>query len=189
MNGYWTSLEHRNEQGIHIISRGLHWLLAILMIGLIWVGWHMVGLDYYDKWYHTALSVHRAVGITVLVLAVTALGWRLMVPPGFVPTIRRWERIAASVTHAILYGMMIALPIIGYLISTSAGAPIPMFGWLEVPVWIVVDEATRNTAVVAHYYLAYATALLVIVHILAALKHHFVDRDDTLRRMLKAEKF
>nr|VFK44778.1 MAG: cytochrome b561 [Candidatus Kentron sp. TC] len=172
-------------QGFGALSKGLHWTLAVLMIGLIWLGWYMTGLDYYDRWYHASLWMHRVLGIIVLVLAIMALGWRLVSRrPGMAPTIRCWERIAARTAHATLYVMMVALPVVGYLISTSAGDPVPMFGGLEIPAWIAVNEEARNTVVAVHYYLAYTTAFLVVVHILAALKHHFIDRDDTLRGML-----
>ncbi len=80
--------------------------------------------------------------------------------------------------------MLVAVPVTGYLISTSAGDGISMFGWFDVPAVLPRSDWIRDLAVELHFYLAYTTAMLVAIHVLAALKHHFVDRDATLRRML-----
>ena len=80
--------------------------------------------------------------------------------------------------------MMVAGPLTGYVISTSAGDGIAIFGWFEVPAVLPKSEALRDAAVELHYYLAYGTAALVLLHVTAALKHQFVDRDDILSRML-----
>ena len=86
--------------------------------------------------------------------------------------------------HYVLWGMLLLLPITGYLISTSAGKPIQLFNWFELPPLVEVDEALRELAITVHYYLAYATLGLIAAHAGAALKHHFINRDDTLKRML-----
>ena len=80
--------------------------------------------------------------------------------------------------------MMLLIPVTGYLISTSAGKPIQLFNWFALPAVIDVDEELRDLAITVHYYLAYATLFLVLGHAGAALKHHFINKDDTLKRML-----
>jgi cytochrome b561 len=167
------------------VSKTLHWSLALLIIGLIWLGWYMVDLTYYDTWYNDSLSLHKSLGMLVLVLALVKLAWvSYSKLPDYSPTLKPWERAAARITHAILFFVMFAIPITGYFISTSAGDPISIFGWFDIPALFPVGEAPRDIAIELHYYLAYATAGLVALHALAALKHQFVDRDNALGKML-----
>ncbi len=167
------------------VSKSFHWLIGLLIIGLIWLGWYMVDLTYFDKWYNKSLSLHKSLGMVVLALALIRLGWGLYSPtPQAADTLSRWQRIAAKLMHHLLAFMMFAIPLTGYLISTSAGRGISMFGWFELPAVVPVDEQTRELAVALHFYLAYATAAVLLGHIGAALKHQFVDKDGTLVRML-----
>lgn len=171
--------------GFGLLTKLLHWATALLIIGLIALGWYMVDLTYFDRWYNTSLSVHRALGMVVFALGVLTLSWRLVSPsPGPQASLKRWERQLASAMHHLLLLMVIAIPVSGYLISTSAGKAIDFFGWFEIPAVISVDEALRDIAIEVHFYLAYATAGLVCLHAGAALKHQFIDRDGTLARML-----
>ena len=173
------------ESAYGLVTRALHWLVAALVIGLIWLGWWMVGLTYYDRWYNTSLETHKALGLTVLALAVVKIAWvALDGKPRLPPSIGAWERRGASVAHYLFYVLMIAVPVTGYFISTSAGDGIPIFGWFEVPAITALGEGPRELAIELHYWLAYAMAGLVAVHVLAALKHQFIDRDGTLSRML-----
>ncbi len=80
--------------------------------------------------------------------------------------------------------MLLAAPLTRYFISTSSGSSISVFGWLEVPAVVVVDDKLRELAIDLHYYLAYGSCLLIALHLVGALKHEFIDRDRTLRRML-----
>ena len=167
------------------VAKLLHWSIAALIIGLIWLGWYMVDLSYYDTWYHDSLALHKALGMIVLVLALLLIAWnRYSRPPGDVATIKPWERLAAKAAHLALYTMMVVIPITGYLISTSAGEAIAIFGWVQVPALIEVNDALRDFAIDLHFYLAYGTAGLVLMHGLAALKHQFIDQDGTLGRIL-----
>lgn len=167
------------------ISKALHWWVALLILGLIWLGWYMVDLSYYDPWYNTALNAHRSFGLVVLGLALSTLFWNLYSsPPEEVPTLKRWERIAAPIVHRLLYVMMIAIPLSGYLISTSEGASVSLFGWFDIPATYVASESIRERLIIIHAYAAYTTGILACSHGLAALKHHLLDRDATLRRML-----
>lgn len=177
-------LKNTNER-YGLISRVLHWSIAFLIFGLVALGWYMVDLTYYDRWYYTSLSAHKALGILVLELAILKILWSLYSrPPPFSPTIKPWERISARIMHGVLYLMMLLIPVTGYIISTSAGDPVSFFGWYEVPPLFPKDEAVRNLAIELHYYLAYGAAILATLHALAALKHQFIDRDGTLRKMI-----
>jgi cytochrome b561 len=167
------------------LTKIFHWSTAILIIGLIGLGWYMVGLTYYDRWYNASLSAHKALGMIALGLGFMSVLWRICsVAPPPVATIKPWERLAAKTAHTLLYVMVLAIPSSGYLVSTSGGAPVSVFGWFSVPAIVKVDEGLREAAVDLHYYLAYGTAFLAIIHGAAAFKHQFVDKDGTLGRML-----
>ena len=168
-----------------LVSKALHWTAAALMLGLIWLGWYMVDLTYYDKWYNASLHYHKSLGLLVLILALAKIAWHWHTrAPAPLPGLKTWEKVGAKLMHYVLWGMLLLLPITGYLISTSAGKPIQLFNWFELPPLVEVDEALRELAITVHYYLAYAALGLIAAHAGAALKHHFINRDDTLKRML-----
>jgi len=167
------------------IARLLHWAVALLIIGLVALGFWMVDLSYYDRWYNRSLELHKEFGMIVLALAALKIGWAIFdVKPGFPETIKPWERVAATAAHHLFYLLMLLIPVTGYVISTSAGDGISIFDWLEVPAIFAAGENVRDLAIELHYWLAYGTVGLVVIHALAALKHQFIDRDGTLRRML-----
>ena len=166
-------------------SSGFHWAIALAIVGLVGLGAWMVGLTYYDPWYYDSLALHKAIGIVVLALALAKFGWKLVDRnPGFGPEVKPHERAGATAMHWLLNALMVMLPVTGYLISTSEGAGIDMFGLFDVPALVDVSAATRDLAIDIHFYVAYGGIALVGMHIIAALKHHFVDRGSTLRRML-----
>ena len=174
-----------SAQEFGLLTRLLHWLTALLIIGLIALGWYMVDLTYFDKWYNESLSLHRAFGMCVFALGVLTLGWRFVSPsPEPQPTLKRWERIAAALMHHVLFALVLLIPATGFLISTSAGKSVDIFGWFAIPPLMAVDDTLRDRAIALHYYLAYGTGVLVCLHAAAALKHQFIDRDGTLARML-----
>ena len=168
-----------------IVSSGFHWAIALAVVGLVGLGAWMVGLTYYDPWYYDSLALHKAIGIVVLALALAKFGWKLVDRnPGFGPEVKPHERAGATAMHWLLNALMVLLPVTGYLISISEGAGIDMFGLFDVPALVDVTTGTRDLAIDIHFYVAYGGIALVGMHIIAALKHHFVDRGSTLRRML-----
>jgi len=170
-----------------IPTRALHWLQAALILGLVALGWWLVGLDYYDRWYNDALFWHRALGLTVPFIAIAQLAgrWRRRLRGAQLPAVgAAWEQRAATVTHWLFFALMFAVPLSGYLISTSAGAAIPLPGNLQLPAVAALPATARDLAIAAHYWLAYSVAALAALHAAAAFKHHIVDRDPVLRRMV-----
>ncbi len=168
-----------------LVSIGFHWAIALAMLGLVGLGVWMVGLTYYDPWFNRSLALHKAFGILVLVLAAAKFGWLIVNPgPSFGPEVKPYERIGATAMHWLLNAFIVLLPATGYLISTSEGAGIDVFGLFEVPALFDMSEGTRDLAIKLHFYLAYGLIALVALHAGAALKHHLVDRGSTLRRML-----
>jgi cytochrome b561 len=168
-----------------LVTKLLHWGIAALMLALIWLGWYMVDLTYYDTWYNKSLAYHKSFGIIVLGLSVVFVSWKLYSPsPDALPTIPRWQRAAATIMHYCLIAMLLLLPVTGYIISTSAGKPVAVFDWVTVPAWLPKNDSLRDFAIELHFYLAYGTGFLVLGHAGAAIKHQFLDKDGTLARML-----
>ncbi|MEH6633669.1 MAG: cytochrome b [Halopseudomonas aestusnigri] len=168
------------------VSRSLHWLVALAAIGLFGLGLYMVELTYYDANYQTFPHWHKSIGILVAVLMVMRLIWRLLsVIPGTVPGGKAWEHKAASLAHFVLYALPFALFISGYLISTADGRSIFVFDLFEVPALLPPAKGMEDIAGLVHEIIAWSLAGLVVLHALAALKHHFLDKDRTLLRMIK----
>lgn len=161
----------------------MHWLMAVVIIGMFLLGIWMVGLEYYDGWYHQAPSVHRSVGMLLLFLLLFRLAWRLANP---VPEIigKWWEKLIALWVHRGHYLFMFAVIISGYLISTALGRGVEVFDWFEVPALLPGDKGRESTAGFVHMLLAWGFMGYIAMHTAAALKHHFIDRDITLLRML-----
>ena len=177
-------LRNTNER-FGLVTKVLHWLIAFLIIGLIWLGWYLVGLTYFDRWYNESLEWHKSLGMTVLGLALFKIGWQLYSPPPRnIGMLKPWERLGATVMHFVLLAVIVLLPVTGYLVSTSAGQGISVFRLFEVPALVGKNDALRDVAIKVHFYLAYGTAALLIGHVGAALKHQFINKDGTLKRML-----
>ena len=166
------------------LTKGLHWTIAALIFGLIGLGWYMVDLTYFDRWYNASLSFHRALGLLVLVLGCALVCWKIIsASPAYPPSVGPLSRLAATAVHALLMLMMVLIPVTGYLISTSAGKAIDVFGWFEVPPLVDVNTAVRDLAIQVHYFSAYGTGVLALAHAAAAFKHQFIDHDGILARM------
>lgn len=168
--------------GYGLVSRLFHWLMAIAILGLFGLGWWMVRLDYYSPYYVSAPDFHRAAGILLFIALLTRLGWRLANPKPDDAELTPLERKASWLVHWGFYPLLIALSISGYLIATPDGRPVSVFGWFNVPS-IIQQKGLEDTAGLIHRTLAYTVIALALVHTLAALKHHVIDKHDTLRRM------
>jgi cytochrome b561 len=163
----------------------LHWLVAVVVVGLFALGLWMVELTYYDAWYRRSTDIHKGVGILLFFVILARLGWRLINPrPASEPTHSRLERVAAAAAHVFLYVLLFAVMTAGYLISTADGRAIDVFGLFSVPATISGLPEQADIAGDVHLALAIALIVLAGFHSLAALKHHFIDRDRTLLRML-----
>lgn len=161
-----------------------HWLVALAVFGLFALGFWMVGLNYYSGWYRTAPDLHKSFGILLFAVMLLRLAWRLFSPvPAPLASHGRWTRLAAKAGHGFLYLCLFAVMIAGYLISTADGRPIEVFGLFQVPALVTGIPNQEDIAGLVHEYLAWALVIFAGLHGLAALKHHFFDRDATLMRM------
>jgi cytochrome b561 len=159
--------------------------MALAVIGMFALGLWMRDLSYYDPWYKDGPAIHKSVGILLFVLLIIRVVWRnLNTRPDDDPALKVWERITAHLTHIALYGLMFALMIAGYFISTADGRAIEVFNWFSVPATIYDLPEQEDIAGEIHEILAWVLIALASVHALAALKHHFINRDTTLLKML-----
>jgi len=161
----------------------LHWLIALLLVFTFSLGLYMRELPLSPsklKLY----SYHKWIGVTVFVLAVLRLLWRLRVPPPSLPvTMGRWSQRAAHATHHGLYLLMLIVPLSGWLLSSASGFPTVWFGVVQLPDLIEKSASMAKIFKSVHETLNYSMLMLVLLHVLAGLKHHFLDRDTVLRRM------
>ncbi|MBQ1765256.1 MAG: cytochrome b [Aquincola sp.] len=161
----------------------LHWLLAVLIVGTFLVGWQMADMPFSPQRLKL-YNWHKWAGSVILALSALRLLWRLFHrPPADVP-MTPVQRTAAHATHHLLYLLFFAVPLVGWAYSSAAGFPIVVFGLVPLPDFVPVDKALAAAIKPWHGWLAYSLALLVVLHVAAALKHHFIDRDGLLHRMV-----
>lgn len=177
-----------SESGYGWVSIAVHWLVALAVIGLFALGLWMTGLDYYHPWYRRGPDLHRGIGVLLAGIIVLRLVWRYAMPrPRPAGRPRPIERRLSRFAHGLLYLLPILLGVSGYLISTADGRPLAVFDWFEIPALVSTVDNLEDLAGDVHYVLALMLIGLAGLHALAALKHHFVDRDATLRRMFKPQ--
>lgn len=169
-------------EGYGLVSRLFHWLMAIAIFAMFALGVWMVRLDYYSPYYNAAPDLHRSVGILLFLALVIRWIWRLSNPKPRLDELSYFERKASYVVHWGFYVLLLALSVSGYFISTPDGRPINVFGWFSVPA-IIEMRGLESRAGLIHRILAYAVIALALVHSLAAMKHHFIDKSSILKRM------
>jgi cytochrome b561 len=168
-----------------LVSILLHWLVAVAVFGLFGLGYWMVGLDYYSGWYKSAPELHKSLGMLLFLLMLARMLWRGFSPsPDGLASHGQLTRLGSKFGHAFLYLGLFVLMLSGYLISTAEGRGISVFGLFEVPATLTSIPDQEDVAGLVHEYLAWALVIFAGIHALAALKHHFIDRDRTLLRML-----
>lgn len=173
----------------NLTARILHWIMAVSVIGMFVLGLWMVDLGYYDTWRKDAPEIHKSIGILLFGLLAFRLFWRrLKGVPSPLQNHSRLERIGAHLAHFALYGLLFSIMISGYLISTADGRPISVFGFFDVPALGSLFEKQEDIAGDIHLVLAISVISVAAVHAGAALKHHFVDKDKTLVRMIRTPK-
>lgn len=161
----------------------LHWLVALLIFAGFPLGLYMVDLPLSpDKL--KLYSYHKWIGITVLLLVAVRVSWRLThVPPPLPASVAAWQRQASAVVHGLLYLLMIAIPLSGWMMSSAKGFPVVWFGVLQLPDLVGKDKALGDLLAEVHTILNFTLLALVVLHVGAALQHHFIERQPFLQRM------
>jgi len=178
-----------SKQAFGLMAVTLHWLIAVAILGMIWLGKYMTDAEDY-----TAYQLHKSVGITILAFSLLRLLLRFLDPPPPLPSaMPRVERFAAHLSHWAFYALMIGMPLSGWaLISASPSGDMiktRIWGWFELPALpglktLADRDAAADAFEDAHEFLATALLVLLALHVMAALKHHFWNRDTVLSRMV-----
>jgi cytochrome b561 len=166
------------------VSQSLHWLIVLLILVLAAVGLSLDSLPKTPR-YFWVFTLHKSVGISVLALVLARIGWRLYAgAPAPVAGTPAWQARVAAATHFLLYALLLAVPLSGWLYDSASGLrPFRWFGWALVPKLAAPDEALAAVAKEAHEWLFWTLATIVVVHTAAALYHHAFRNDPTLARM------
>jgi len=168
-----------------MVSFVLHWLFAALLVLQCVLGWMAVSWKLSPTKINLFVS-HKSLGLLLLALVAVRLAWRASNPvPELPATTPAWERTVARLSHGLLYAVLFALPLTGWIINSAANVPFRVFGWFPLPALTAPDKALATLMKTVHLSLFLALALVVAAHIVAALHHHFARQDNVLRRMLR----
>jgi cytochrome b561 len=166
------------------LAKAFHWATFLLLLASFGIGLTMVDLPLGPRKLQV-YSWHKWVGVTVFLITVLRLGWRCINPaPPFPATMPGWQRIAAHASHGTLYGLLLVMPVSGWIMSSALGIPTVYFGVVPLPDLVAPDRDLGEALIHLHHALALALALTIAVHVAAAAYHHFVLGDDIARRML-----
>ncbi|QOW24016.1 cytochrome b [Lysobacter sp. H23M47] len=167
------------------VSQFLHWTIAVAILAMAIIGLSLDSLPKSPS-YFWVFNLHKSLGLTVLALAVIRLAWRLYAgAPTPIASIPRWQLLLARVTHWLLYGLIIAMPLSGWLFDSASGLrPLRWFDLFQVPKLIAPNTGVREIARDAHGWIFWVLVLLILMHAGAALYHQYFVGDGTLRRML-----
>jgi cytochrome b561 len=169
------------------VAQILHWLIVALIIVQVILALMAAQLHGMPKL--AMLARHKSVGITILMLAVVRLLWRLVNPTPPLPlTLKPYERFLANFTHAALYFLIFAMPLTGWIMTSARGFPVSWFNLFQLPDLVAKNRPLYEAMVETHEALAWTLGAVALLHLLGALKHHFVMKDTVLRRMLPFSK-
>ncbi|MDX8378690.1 MAG: cytochrome b [Gallionella sp.] len=160
----------------------LHWLIALLIFATFPIGFYMHDLKLSPMKLHL-YSYHKWIGITILILAILRILWRATHHPPAL-NLARWQQLASKTIHYLFYSLIVLIPFSGWLMSSAKGVQTVWLGVLPLPNLVAKDKLLGNLLSNVHEVLNYTLLLLITLHIAAALKHHFIDRDEVLSRML-----
>lgn len=166
-----------------LITILLHWIMAVLLIGLVIMGLYMTWIP----WSTTKLELygwHKEYGILALFLVILRIIWRIQNVLPSLSSLPTWEKIAARTVHVIFYLLMIVIPITGWLITSAAGLPVSFFGLFVLPNLVSSNQENIALFETIHEWLNYGLIAIFCLHVSAALKHHFINKDDILRRII-----
>lgn len=166
------------------ISITLHWLMAIALVAMFALGTYMVDLDYYDSWYHRAPEIHKSSGILLVITMMLRLIWNVSLPRPQDLTDSELSNKLGHMVHRLFYLLILLLFISGYLISTAKGKGIAVFDFFSVPAFLAENPQRGEVAGDIHGIIAWSFISLVLIHVMAALYHHFIVKDEILVRML-----
>ena len=173
----------RHVLRFNLLARFLHWTMAVLMLAMLLIGLGMVSTV--SPRYHELLSIHRSIGVVILVLAAVRLLNRVLNPqPPLPPDLPSWQTALAKLSYLLLYALMFSLPLVGWAMLSAAGYPIMLFGSVHLPPILPHDVRIYALLRAAHTYLAFLLTAVFIAHLGAALFHALIRRDRVLQSMV-----
>jgi cytochrome b561 len=165
------------------VAKSVHWLMAFMLVGSFSLGFYMHDLAV-SPLRLKLFSYHKWLGVLAFILVVLRLGWRWTHRPPALPAhMAPWEKRAAEITHRLLYLLLFAAPLSGWLMSSAKGFQTVLFGVLPIPDLLSKNPPLGAALAEVHETLIWILLGVIVLHSLAALKHHFIDRDDVLSRM------
>lgn len=174
-----------DQQNYGLVDMALHWLIAVLTYGLFGLGLWMVDLGYYDNWYQKAPTLHEGFGVLLFMFVLIKIRWKWnTTPPESLASHKQWEKTGAHLAQRLFNILLLVIAISGYLIVTAKGDSLNVFNLFSIPASLSGVSNQADLAGEIHWLLAWILVILSSVHVIAALKHHFIDKDKTLKRML-----
>jgi cytochrome b561 len=165
------------------IAQAIHWLMAVAIIGNGVVGLIMDEMPRGMTKLNT-FAIHKSIGLTVLALLILRVSWRLFDRKPTDEPMPRWQRLAARATHGILYLLMLAIPLSGWIYNSAHGYPLQWFKWFNLPALVEKNQALSDIAGESHEILFWVIVVVLVAHVGGALVHHWLERDNTFLRML-----
>jgi len=165
------------------VAKFFHWSVFVLVTSLLVIG---VSFDFLPEApiTGTVYNVHKIIGLGVFVLMLLRVGWTLINPKPELPGAKAWEKMLERAGHRLLYVLLVAMPISGWVMATAAGK-LPHIGSVSFGApWVPLAKPLAKLASGFHYYLAWTLFVMVCLHVVAAFRHHFVNKDDVLKRMM-----
>ncbi|HET7314991.1 cytochrome b [Salinisphaera sp.] len=179
-----------------LVSRFLHWLLALLIIAqfslvviFTWIVPEPSGEHHHHEHqaaglHETVMMLHKSTGVLILLFGLILIVWRLTQPKPSLQTEPVWQRVLARIVHLAIYVVVVAQPVFGILMLTSFGQSIPFFGLFSIPAFITLGEQAGATLGALHAFTGWWIVLTALgIHIVGSLYHHYVRKDDVLKRM------
>jgi cytochrome b561 len=182
-----TATSSRRYHGFAI---AMHWILAVALVSIFILGHYMADLPFSPQRLKL-YNWHKWAGVTILILSAARLAWRLTHRPPALPqtvtlAMPGWQMQAYHATHIVMYALFFIVPLVGWAYSSAAGFPVVLFGVLPLPDFVAADKSLADLIKPLHGLSANALGALVLLHVGAALKHHFIDKDGLLDRIRPA---
>jgi cytochrome b561 len=165
------------------VTQAIHWLMAVAIIGNGILGLIMDEMPRGMTKLNT-FAIHKSIGLTVLALLILRVSWRFFERKPRDEPMPRWQRLAAHATHAVLYLLMLAIPLSGWIYNSAHGYPLQWFKWFNLPALVEKNQALSDIAGETHEILFWVIVVVLVAHVGGALVHHWFERDNTLLRML-----
>lgn len=176
-------MTYPQPQTYHPLSRAIHWLMAALIFIMLGLGW---GREFAPhEWGRSIMSTHKAIGVLLIFLIIFRIGWRIYKkPPTYSAALSKPLKIAAHIAHGVLYLLLIVMPVSGWAMVSAKGRAASIYGILTLPPLMDKTPALETPLEDFHATCAFILAGLIALHIGAVLYHHFILKDQILRRML-----